>query len=157
MAKEMEVVALTKREVKSVSYDWEIENLSFFTEERSIESPTFTAGDQFQWKLEIVPKGHGDHHYHSQYWRLNILPLTAESITCRSSAVLVRSDGRVINKLSSLPWDTAKGKSQWKTSRWEKEDQFFKFDGDNLTVKVRIEYSPKTTASTTEVQRPIPP
>ena len=164
MAEEMEIVALTGREVKSVCYDWVINNLSFFTEEKVIESPAFTAGDQFKWKLEIVPKWHEDH----QFWRLSILPLTAESITCRASVVLVDCGGPVIKKLTSchgfkkltsMPWDTAKGGFKWKTNRWQTKDhhQFFMFDGDHLTVKVRIEYSPKSTACTTEVQRPIPP
>ena len=93
----MEVVALTGRVVKSVSYDWVINNLSFFTDEKVIESPAFTAGDQFKWKLEIVPKWHEDH----QFWRLSILPLTAESITCRASVVLVDCGGPVIKKLTS--------------------------------------------------------
>ena len=155
MAEEMEIVALTGREVKSVCYDWVINNLSFFTEERNIESPTFTAGDRFKWKLEIVPKWNRN----GQFWRLGVLSMSDESVTCKVSAVLVDHEGCVIKEMTSLPWDTAKGEIKWKTNRWNSayHHQLFMFDDDHLTVKVQIKYSPKSTACTTEIQRPIPP
>ena len=159
MAQPTKTVGHTRRNVKSVSYEWEIDNLSFFSDDHLIESPTFTAGDQFTWKLEIVPKWKTD----DKFWGLRIHLLShGLSAICKTAAVLVNSNGQVIKELTSPePWNTAIGSGLiWKIDRKFYFANVFKVHGDrpdNLTVKVRIKYSPQTTVCTTEVQRPIPP
>jgi hypothetical protein len=122
--------------MRSVSYEWRIPDVSWLTDETVIESPYFTSGDQFNWKLTIKVDGSIDGE--SEIW-LSFKSTDSSAVTFDVDGYFFNICGRKLDNFWAERWDTNQVK--WTFNREEFFDitRMFLFD-DTLVVKVDVKY-----------------
>ena len=122
--------------MRRVSYEWRIPDVSWLTDESVIESPYFTTGDQFNWKLTI--RVDGSNEGQSEIW-LSFKSTDSSSVTFDVDGYFFNVCGKKLDNFWAERWDTNQVK--WTFSRQEffNISRMFLFD-DTLVIKVDVKY-----------------
>ena len=128
------VRAQTTRDVTCLIIEWKIANLSLFFYERVIVSPTFTAGDDFTWRLEIRPR----YRKGSELWLLHETG-NLDAISCSIKADILDSNGEPSWIWKKMPWDCRNFPAVYMPFN---SDYFQCQENDTFTFRVELTYSP---------------
>ena len=142
-------VVRTSRKITCLTFDWEIENLPVFYLDDVITSPPFSAGDDFSWRLEIVPKGSEPN---SSVIRIHKVSGNGEQVTCLVDLTISDSRGDITEDLKRYPWNLNETNV---TNVDFCTDTHFCDEEETFTFSVKLRYASRSTCLSHEIIGPL--